>query len=231
MSQAETGADAYRIAIVPVAGRVRARIDGHILADTTHAMMMHETYEAWKFYITLADVDADALGPDRRLRGGAGAERVGRGDEDAKPPVLQRPGDLGHRGRLSRAVDPHHQDHGRRVFGERNRVVDVSQTRLEPGLEEVDRVRSLGDAPVAVGLAKLAVVSSGGRSLGKVMQIGESPAIGMPFQPSLVATFLRLRNAPRLAARPCSAGHVRSAARQRCDGRRSSAEEPVNSAS
>ena len=46
----------YRLAIEPVAGRVRARIDGRIVADSTDVLVMHETYLPSQYYFPKADL-------------------------------------------------------------------------------------------------------------------------------------------------------------------------------
>ena len=51
----------YRIAIEPVQGRVRVRIDGHIVADSTDVMVMHETYLPSQYYFPKADLSEGLL--------------------------------------------------------------------------------------------------------------------------------------------------------------------------
>lgn len=54
---------AYRIAVEPVAGRVSARIDGQIVADSTDVLVMHETYLPSQCYFPKADLTEGLLAP------------------------------------------------------------------------------------------------------------------------------------------------------------------------
>jgi uncharacterized protein (DUF427 family) len=51
----------YRIDLRPVAGRVAAVIDGMTVADSTAAVVMHETHLAPTYYFPRADVDGEIL--------------------------------------------------------------------------------------------------------------------------------------------------------------------------
>lgn len=51
----------YRIAIEPVSGRVRVRIDGQIVADSSNVLVMHETYLPSQCYFPKADLIDDLL--------------------------------------------------------------------------------------------------------------------------------------------------------------------------
>lgn len=53
----------YRIAVEPAVGRVRARIEGHWVADSTDALVMHETYLPSQCYIPKADLIEGLLVP------------------------------------------------------------------------------------------------------------------------------------------------------------------------
>jgi uncharacterized protein (DUF427 family) len=53
----------YRLIIEPVGGRVRARIDGQITADSVDARVMHETYLPSQIYFPKSDLIADLLAP------------------------------------------------------------------------------------------------------------------------------------------------------------------------
>ena len=46
----------YRVAVEPAAGRVRARIDGQIVADSTDVLVMHETYLPSQCYFPKSDL-------------------------------------------------------------------------------------------------------------------------------------------------------------------------------
>jgi len=54
---------AYRVAIEPVAGRVRAQINGQIVADSTNVVAMHETYLTTQYYFPKSDLREDLLAP------------------------------------------------------------------------------------------------------------------------------------------------------------------------
>jgi adenylate cyclase len=54
---------AYRIAVEPVASRVRVRIDGQIVADSTDVLVMHETYRPLQCYFPKADLIDGLLAP------------------------------------------------------------------------------------------------------------------------------------------------------------------------
>jgi adenylate cyclase len=54
---------AYRIAIEPVAGRVRARIGGETVADSTNVVAMHETYLPTQYYFPKSDLAEGLLAP------------------------------------------------------------------------------------------------------------------------------------------------------------------------
>ena len=53
----------YQVAIEPVRGRVRARIDGQIVADSVDARVMHETYLASQVYFPKTAMIASLLSP------------------------------------------------------------------------------------------------------------------------------------------------------------------------
>ncbi len=53
----------YRLAVEPVDGRVRASIDGEVVADSTGVLVMHETYLAPQCYFPRADLIDDLLAP------------------------------------------------------------------------------------------------------------------------------------------------------------------------
>ena len=53
----------YRLSVEPVSGRVRARIDGQIVADSIDARVMHETYLPSRCYFPKTDLIADLLAP------------------------------------------------------------------------------------------------------------------------------------------------------------------------
>jgi adenylate cyclase len=53
----------YRIAVEPVEGRVRTRIGGEIVADSTGVLVMHETYMPSQYYFPRSDVREGLLAP------------------------------------------------------------------------------------------------------------------------------------------------------------------------
>ncbi len=53
----------YRIAIEAAGTRVRLRIDGEVVADSTDVQVMHETYLPSQIYFPKTDLIADLLAP------------------------------------------------------------------------------------------------------------------------------------------------------------------------
>jgi len=58
-----SGDAAYRIAVEPAGGRVRVRIDGRVVADSTDVLVMHETFLPSQCYFPKADVIDGLLAP------------------------------------------------------------------------------------------------------------------------------------------------------------------------
>ncbi|MEH6631679.1 MAG: DUF427 domain-containing protein [Halopseudomonas aestusnigri] len=59
-----TGQDAregYRVIIDPAQNRIRAIFNGEVIADSSHAMIMHETRFPWVYYFPPEDVNLDLL--------------------------------------------------------------------------------------------------------------------------------------------------------------------------
>ena len=80
---------------------------------------------------------AGARAPDFELLDGRGAKRVGGAEQDGALLVLEAAGELADGGGFARAVDPHHQDDGRRIGHMRGRPL--------AGLEDFEQV--LADEP------------------------------------------------------------------------------------
>ena len=92
----------------------------------------------------LDDLAAGAVGPDRELVGGGGAERVASGQEDRVALIFEILRQLGDRGRLARAVDAGDQVDGRRLGGDRkgSRAADLPASPLSSSLTNLTRFSS-----------------------------------------------------------------------------------------